>query len=190
MNESEIRNTWLNSWRDAAKKDGGAWLASIFGAAKDDAEQLTEDMLTAISEIPIEEPDDEDNGFDVNFVLHWQRYGIDVEDDELATLYFEGKRRAAIFAQVDAISELPLKAFLDTTSAKSIVIELPPNSRNHDEMKNAIEFFEDGLGLEADLLEDGSRLPWNGDDTRVALDLNDSWTLEALEDALSETEDY
>ena len=185
MNVIEIRSAWFDAWRHAAKEDDGAWICSMFGASTDELEKITDDMLAIMSKIPVEESSDEDDDFDINFLLHWQTYGIDVNENELAALYFEGQRRAVIFAQIDAISDLPLKAFIDASAAKTLAIELPPSLQDPEEMKDAIEFFEDGLGLEADVFEESSHLPWNGDDTKVVLRLNKAWMWEAMEEASS-----
>ncbi len=178
----KIRNAWINSWRDEAAADDGVWLRDLLGQADAQTSELVEGQVQLLEFIPVEEP--EDDRWDPNYLLHWQKYGADLDDEELVIVRLHGQHHAVLLGEPDSLDLLPFEQILDTLQTERMVIN--NNDAEMETLINAASFIESALGLSpaSFAMDAQTGLPWSGDSSRFEVDLTSPEAEQAFSQAL------
>jgi hypothetical protein len=164
----EIRSAWITRWRDEAAADDGVWLRNLLGQPDAQTPDLVDGQVRLLELVPVEEPEDGD--WDPNFLLHWQTYGADIDED-LVTVWLHGEHHAVLFSEPDSLDLLPFEQILDALQTERVVIE-----NGDDDMETLVDaasFIESALGLSPPsfAMDAETALPWTGDSRRFEVDL-------------------
>lgn len=166
---NDIRSAWITRWRDEAAADDGIWLREVLEQPDASTSDLVEGQIQLLEHVPVEEPEDDD--WNPNFLLHWQKYGADIDDEGLVTVRLHGKRHAVLFSEPDSLDHLPFEQVLDALQTKRIIIENCDGDM--ETLVDAASFIESALGLSSPSFAMGAQtaLPWSGDAQRFEVDL-------------------
>jgi hypothetical protein len=164
----EIRDEWKTQWRKLARADDGAWLRETLRRPDASTEDLVEGMMTMFDHFPVERPDDD--LWKPNYLLHWQRYGLDPAAEYLATVRLHGDRHALLFAEPDSLQKIPFDELFEALGTDRIVVE--NYEPDFEQNRRAAAFIEEALSLPPVVGTQHMVLSWNGDETYLEVDLS------------------
>lgn len=164
----DIRDEWMTQWREAAREDDGAWLRQELRQPDAETADLVEGMMTMFEHFPVERPEDE--VVLPNYLLRWQRYGMDPAEEYLVTVRLHGDQHAVLFSEPDSLPNIPFDTLLEELGTERIVVE--NYEPDFEENRRAVAFVEEALSLTPLLSNLETVLPWNGDETYCEVELS------------------